>query len=115
MLKDSHSMKEFERSAASALESILNEIPIIRLDSVEVQPSMGRNEIDVLVRLTAANQSHVLVCEVKSSGQPRYVRNGLLQLRNYIEHSHLQATPIFIAPYLSPEARMICRENKVGF
>lgn len=108
-------MKAFERDAANALESILKEIPIITIESVEVQPSMVRHEIDVLVRLTAANQPHVLVCEVKSSGQPRYVRDGLLQLRNYIEHSDLQATPIFIAPYLSPEARMICRENKVGF
>jgi hypothetical protein len=115
MLKAIDSMKEFEIRAASALESILKDIPIITLQSVEVEPSIGRHHIDVMVRLTAANRPHVLVCEVKSSGQPRYVRDGLLQLRNYIEHSNPEATPVFIAPYLSPEARMICRENKVGF
>ena len=58
MLKATDSMKEFERSAANALESILKEIPIITLESVEVEPSMGRHEIDVLVRLTAANTSY---------------------------------------------------------
>jgi hypothetical protein len=115
MLKKADSLKAFERDAAIALESILKEIPIITIEKVELRPSMGRNEIDVLVRLTAANRPHVLACEVKSNGQPRYVRDGLLQLRNYIEHSNLQATPIFIAPYLSLEARMICVENKVGF
>jgi hypothetical protein len=115
MLKAADSMKEFEKEPARALESILREIPIITVESVEVEPSMGRHEIDVLVRLTAAQHPHVLVCEVKSSGQPRYVRDGLLQLRNYIARSEQQATPVFIAPYLSPEARMICRENKTGF
>ncbi len=115
MLKAVDSMKELEKTAAAALESILNGIPIITLERVELQPLTGRHEIDVLVRLTAANHPHVLVCEVKSSGQPRYVREGLLQLRNYLEYSDLKATPIFIAPYLSAEARAICRENKVGF
>jgi len=115
MLKMVDSMKEFERSAAAALESILKAIPIITLESVEVEPLSGRDQIDVRVRLSAADHPHVLVCEVKSSGQPRYVRDGLLQLRNYIEHSHPQATPVFIAPYLSPEARMLCQQNKVGY
>jgi hypothetical protein len=115
MLKVGDSMKEFERSAATALESILKEIPIITLESVELESPKGRHEIDILVHLTACDRPYVLVCEVKSSGQPRYVRDGLLQLRNHIERSNLQASPVFIAPYLSPEARMICRENKVGF
>jgi len=108
-------MKEFEACAAAALESILKEIPIVAVESVELQPSIGRQQMDVLVRLTAAGRPHLLACEVKSSGQPRYVREGLLQLRNYLDHSDMKATPVFIAPYLSPEARMICRENKTGF
>jgi hypothetical protein len=115
MLKSHDSMNEFEESAAKALESILNEIPIIKLEGMEVEAPMGRHHPDILVRLNARNQPHVLICEVRSSGQPRYVRDGLLQLRNYIDHSNIQATPVFIAPYLSPEARMLCRENKVGF
>jgi Transcriptional regulator, AbiEi antitoxin, Type IV TA system len=115
MLKVPDSMKAFERNAAYALESILKGIPIVTLESVEVEPRVGRHEIDVLVRLTAARQSHVLVCEAKYSGQPRYVRQGLLHLRNYLERSNQPATPVLIAPYLSPEARTICQENKVGY
>jgi hypothetical protein len=115
MLKGPDSLKTLKESAAKALSSILSEIPIIKLEGMEVEAPMGRHHADILVRLTAANQPHVLICEVKSSGQPRYVRDGLLQLRNQIEQSNFQGTPVFIAPYLSPEARMLCRESKVGF
>jgi hypothetical protein len=115
MLKMNDSMKEMEESAARTLESILKEIPIVKVESVEVQRLIGRHQIDILVHLRAASQPHILVCEVKSSGQPRYVRDGILQLHNYIDHFNIQATPVFIAPFLSQEARMLCRENKVGF
>jgi hypothetical protein len=40
---------------------------------------------------------------------------ALLQLRNYVAHLGSNATPIFIAPYLSPEAQALCRESNVGF
>lgn len=115
MLKQPVLMKELEDRAAKVLESILNQIPIIKLERMEIEPTMGRHQVDILVRLKASNHHHVLVCEVKSSGQPRYVREGLLQLRNCVAQSNIQATPVFIAPYLSPEARMICRENEVCF
>jgi hypothetical protein len=39
----------------------------------------------------------------------------MLRLRNYVAHFGSEATPIFIAPYLSPEAQGLCRENQVGF
>ena len=64
MLKVRDSMKALERDAARALESILSAIPIVTLNSVEAEPRVGRHEIDVLVRLTAAHRPHVLVCEV---------------------------------------------------
>jgi hypothetical protein len=108
-------MKAFECKAAQALESILREIPIVTIQSMEVEQFSSADRVDILVRLSVANRTHLLVGEVKSSGQPRYVREGLFQLRNYLEHSNLHATPVFIAPYLSPKARKICRENKVGF
>lgn len=115
MLKARDSMKAFGVSAAKALESILKEIPIVRLESVEIQPPAAGGDIDIVVHVIAANKPHVLVCEVQSNGQPRYVRNALLHLRDYIHRSNIQATPVFIAPYLSPEGQMFCRQNKAGF
>jgi Uncharacterized protein conserved in bacteria len=57
----------------------------------------------------------MLVCELKSNGQPRNVRAALLQLRNYVAHMENDAVPMFIAPYLSPEAQALCTENNVAF
>jgi hypothetical protein len=116
MLKDANSLKELEERAAATLESVLKEISILKLEHIDVEPQVGSYHPDILAHLIVADHPQVLVGEVKSSGQPRYVREGLLQLRNFIEHTpRMRATPLFIAPYLSPEARTICRDNKVGY
>lgn len=116
MLKAADSLKEMEERAAEVLEAILKEISIVRLEHIDVEPEVGPLRPDLLAHLTAAGHPQVLVGEVKSSGQPRYVREGLLQLRNFIEQTpRMKATPLFIAPYLSPEARQICRDNKAGY
>jgi hypothetical protein len=72
-------------------------------------------EVDIVAHIDVSGTRHVLVCEVKSSGQPRHVRMALLQLRNYVAHQAQDATPVFIAPYLTPEAQALCREHDVGF
>ncbi|MGJ5813321.1 type IV toxin-antitoxin system AbiEi family antitoxin [Paludibaculum fermentans] len=105
----------FESDATHALESVLAAIPIVTLQRIERNVMNGPHEFDIVVHLTAAGQPHLLACEVKQNGQPRYVREGLLRLKNILQRAGLQATPVFIAPYLSPEARMICQENQVGY
>jgi hypothetical protein len=115
MLKSPQLMKELEQQAAGALKALIAQVPAIRLEDVEVEATLGDREVDILARINVSNEPHMLVCEVKSNGQPRHVRAALLQLRNYAAHLGKDATPIFIAPYLSPEAQAICRENDVGF
>ena len=71
--------------------------------------------IDVLVQIDLSNRRHVLVCETKLNGQPRHVRDAISQLQNYVARLGGEATPVLIAPYLSPEAQALCREQKVAF
>lgn len=40
---------------------------------------------------------------------------ALLKLRDYVARRAHGATPVFIAPYLSPDAQSVCREQDVGF
>jgi hypothetical protein len=87
----------------------------IKLENIKVQPVGADHGIDILARVNVGDRPHLLVCEVKVSGQPRHVRMALLQLRNYAAHTGGEMTPIFIAPYLSPEAQALCREHEVGF
>jgi hypothetical protein len=118
MLKVADSLKEmwaFEAEAADALASILAAIPIVTVEKIERNVVRDSRELDIVVHLTAAHKPQVLACEVKRHGQPRYVRDGLLMLKNTLQRTGMQATPVFIAPYLSPEARLICQENNVGY
>jgi hypothetical protein len=116
MLKVQESLKDLENRAAGILGKIVGEVPSIQVDGIEIEPRASADRgIDIVMRIHVGGESRLLVCEVKSNGQPRHVRSGLLGLRNYADRLGQKAVPIFIAPYLSPEARTLCRENKVGF
>ena len=115
MLKVQESMKVLEGRAAEALGALIGQVPMIKLEGIQVEaPHFDRN-IDILAHLKVDDRPWVLVGEVKNSGQPRHVRLALLQLRNYIANLGNEAIPIFIAPYLSPEAQALCREHDIGF
>ncbi|WP_428422650.1 type IV toxin-antitoxin system AbiEi family antitoxin [Methylibium sp.] len=115
MLKAQDSMKTLEDSAAAALKALLEQVPVIKLADIEHESLSPDRGVDIVAHVDVSGRRHTLVCEVKSSGQPRHVRMAALQLRNYMVHHAQQATPVFIAPYLSPEAQALCREESVGF
>ncbi len=115
MLKPGESLKAFELLAAEALRELLRQVPVIEVTEVELGVQREQRELDILAHVTVAGRRHALVCEVKANGQPRHVRMAVLQLRNYLAHYGADAIPVFIAPYLSPEAQALCREQEVGF
>ncbi|MGD9946247.1 MAG: type IV toxin-antitoxin system AbiEi family antitoxin [Burkholderiaceae bacterium] len=115
MLKTGGLVK-IEQEAAKALRRLLEQVPIIgHLDVEQVRRRGTGHGADLVARLEASGRRHTLVCEVKSSGQPRHVRPALLQLRDHIAREMSGAVPVFIAPYLSPETRALCDEYEVGF
>ena len=108
-------MKDLERYAAQALGLLLEQVPAVTLLGVEREGARPDQGADIVAQIDVSGIRHTLVCEVKSSGQPRHVRMALLQLRNYVALHAPGATPVFIAPYLSSEAQALCREQNVGF
>ncbi|MCL4461972.1 MAG: type IV toxin-antitoxin system AbiEi family antitoxin [Nitrospirae bacterium] len=115
MLKSDHLMKEIESQASQVLRLLLEQVSVIKLLDVEIEDSGTDKGADIVAHVDVSGKRLALVCEVKSSGQPRHVRMALLQLRNYMAHHAQDATPVFIAPYLSSDAQALCREQKVGF
>ncbi len=115
MLKSLNSMKDLENQATETLKALFEQMPSIELKDIELEPPEPGHGINILVRLNAFNRPHALVCEVKANGQPRHVRTALLHLRDYVAHPGRNATPIFIAPYLSAESQALCQEYEVGF
>ncbi len=115
MLKTPEPLKELETRAATALKKIIAEVPAIQVESIEVEPPSRDRGIDILARIHIADKPRILICEVKSNGQPRNVRAALHQLDEYVVRLGKNAVPIFIAPYLSQEAQALCKDSNVGF
>lgn len=115
MLKDKASLKEAEARAGKALLDLLEKIPIFQVEGLDVEGMSSDWEPDFIARLLVEGRPHQLICEYKSNGQPRYARSALLELRNYVAHRAPLATPVFIAPYLSPAVRQLCEDKGVAY
>ena len=115
MLKAVDSMKRTEVQALEALRVLLEQVPAIKLLDIEQEALAPDHGVDIVAHIEASGTRHTLVCEVKSSGQPRHVRLALLQLRDFVMNRAKDAIPVFMAPYLSPEAQALCREQEVGY
>lgn len=115
MLKETNPMNEAEARAGEALRRLLEKIPILQIEGIESEAVSGQWEPDLIARLLVDGRRHVLICEYKSNGQPRYARSALLELRDYMEQRAPQATPVFMAPYISPAVRQLCEEKGVGY
>lgn len=109
-------MKEIEILAIEALRSLFNRNPKIELHKIEAgnPNNIGRN-VDILVSIRAFDCDYKVVCEVKSSGEPRYAHDAALQLRDAIAHMNMDALPVLIAPFLSEKSREICSEYDINY
>ena len=115
MLKTDDLMKDVEHQAAAALRLLLEQVPAIQLLDIEHEAPSPDHGVDIVAHFEVYGRRQALVCEVKSKGQPRHVRLALLQLRDYVMNQAKDAVPVFMAPYLSPEAQALCREHEVGY
>lgn len=112
MLKISESLKELRDGAGAALRDLLAEVPTLQLKSVVADT---KTDADLILRLRHGSEEYVLLCEAKSSAQPRQVRDMLYRLRNEAVHRGPNVVPVLIAPYLSPEVQTLCSDQHVGY
>lgn len=115
MLKDARPLKQEEARAGDALRRLLENVPVLQIESIHSCAGSGDWRPDLVVQLHVDGREHLLICEYKSNGQPRYARSALLELLNYVAEQAPQATPVFIAPYLSPAVRQLCAEKGAGY
>jgi hypothetical protein len=110
MLKTTDSVN-IGRRAVEALRAALGEAPGLTVLDIEAVDA----SVDLICHVDFDGRRHALVGEVKSSGQPRHVQGALLQLKKYVDRQQDLTTPIFIAPYLSEDARALCVDNEVSY
>lgn len=103
---------EMEAKAAEALNSLLHQVSSIKTRDIKFQPAHRKS--DILADIDVLGRSHRLVCNV-ADGQPDDVKRALQKLRTCADGKKSDATPVLIAPYLSPQDREMCAKNRVGF
>ncbi len=101
--------------AADALKAVLREISSVRLTELRCEP-LGNGKVSgILARIDVFGRGHILACEVKAQGNPQQLMTTLRALRESYTHRDANHTLVIIAPYLSPEAQEVCKENHAGF
>ncbi|UVL83841.1 hypothetical protein LOY35_27390 [Pseudomonas sp. B21-028] len=108
-------MKELEIRSKEALSSLLSTVPLIEIRNLKTALQTQAWNPDFIVEIEVSGKSRFLICTIKANGQPRFVTAAVLQLRDYVIGKEINATPIVIAPYLSPVTRQACREKGVGY
>ncbi len=75
---------------------------------------VGEQTVDLLVRFRMGEESKSLICEVRSIGQPRYLREAITHLRG-LRRQAGGAYPVVAAPYISPQSAALVRQNGGGY
>ena len=106
--------QEIEEQALDALRACLREIPFLTIKEAQREFRQTGPALDQIVTLDLNGQETLLLVEVKNNGQPRQVRDAANEiLRN--RTAFPQAYGVFVAPYVSPQAADICRQEGIGY
>lgn len=99
------------------LVSVLDNIPVLS-DVVVQKSSTAPCDIEISAELEGGGGIRIL-CEVKSRGEPQYIRRGIVPL---LEWEKLQEGAnsdqyynMIGAPYISPASAKLCEEMGVGY
>lgn len=96
-------------------------MPFLKLKSLAVDASVSnrhdRGRADFLLKAQIANRTWTLIAEGKRLGQPREVKNGILQLKHYLTllPAGTAAYGLLLAPFISEESARLCAEAGIGF
>jgi hypothetical protein len=106
---------ELEKRAAEALTALLGRASAFKLVELKRESSPRARFGSILARINILGHSHTLACEVNRNGDPNSLRKVLRELESATWSLDSGATPVLIAPYLSPEAQALCKQAKAGF
>ncbi len=106
---------ELEARAVEALTAVLGQVSVIKLKEIRHESARRGRAAELVAHVDVFGHSHLLACEVKPYASPRHLRAALRQLHEEAAQCAGGATPVLIAPYLSPEAQEMCKESKAGF
>jgi hypothetical protein len=106
--------EELINQAEQAVQTCLDGVPFLKIQEIDKNVAKGGVQADLLVKLASTSGTRYLICEAKTSGQPRFAREAINQILLYRE-AFPNAYWIFLAPYVSPKTAQTCAEEGIGY
>jgi len=117
-LKDVISMKissgELKKKARESLNLCLSRVPFLKIEGIKRRPSTEALLPDFLLKIALPGGVWHLLVEIKANGQPRMAREAVNQILRY-RATFPDSYGVFLAPYISPVAGEICRQEGIGY
>jgi len=107
--------KDLENKFKDIIYQLFNEVGTI--EAVQVEPPIGDQKQyrpDMLVSVKTGKRDFRVAVEIKSIGQPRFIRMAAQQLNEYLVADKDVKYGILAAPYISEEGRQLCRNYGIG-
>jgi hypothetical protein len=111
-MKTDTAANQLETRAAEALKALLGQLSGIKLKELKRASHASGRAVEIRAQVDVFGHNHTLACEVSADATPDRLRKTL---RSRNDGDIRQATPVIIAPYLSPEAQDLCKRNHAGF
>ncbi|WP_374414928.1 hypothetical protein [Novosphingobium colocasiae] len=116
-------MLKFEIEEQELLDGLVDAISGLpqgqaRIEGREIALTPRGGRVDAIIGAMIAGRSLQLLVEARREAFPRDVREAVWQLRNHLAHRNdleREVVPFFVARAISPGAREILREEKIGF
>jgi len=96
------------------LESLVKMLSNMELLESVREYKVNSDKADLLLRVRIGRTVKNLVCEIKSSGQPRYMFQAVSQVKflsSFINNSY----PIVVTPHIGEKGKEICKSFDVGY
>jgi len=102
---------EFEKK----IREVLCEIPSISIEKtkkdVRISPLF---QADLIMEIFLNNKKTNIIVEIKTVGEPRYIRSAVQQLSSYLKKT-IDDYGIIAAPYISERTGDVCKEANIGY
>lgn len=114
-MKAASKSDELEIRATEALKAVLRQVSTVELKGIEKKAPVGTGPAEFVVQVGVLGRDHTLTCKVAASCEEQAVRQAIREMQESAAQTCCETIPVFLAPYLSPEARALCMESNTGF
>jgi len=107
--------KEIIKTVEKNLKEILRKIPAISVIKAATNVKISSSFLaDIKLVISINNKRKIIIVEIKSVGEPRYIRSAVQKLSSDLT-KNINAYGVIAAPYISEKTSEICKEANIGY